>query len=876
MGANNSDNGRITLLRRTDIIHTYLEALHNAKTRWDYCTDLKALSVAFAIEPIKRALLNAKETRGIMIRFVTEITRDNIPYCKEIMKIGKVRHLDGVNGNFGISDTEYIATSPIGSKPIMSHAIYSNVREDLQQQHYIFEILWKNAIPAEQKIREIEEGYVIEKTGVLYGTENVIDAEIHFFSEAKNRIDTCMDATRPRLAIGIEPIRKSFVEVKSKGVQLRYLTEITNDNLSSCKEIMNIVDELRHLDGIKGNFMISENEYLAPVILNEEGKIPSQLIYSNVDEIVEQQHYIFETLWRKAIPSEQRIREIEEGVRPVSTRILEDQDQITSEIRQLNNNLTRLSVCSTFGGMQMSYKHFFDSYLYLVDKHQRGEGKGIRWIITIDKESIDLVKIFLNAGIQVRHVKNMPPWYFGVSDIAVAATIEKMEGGKMSQSFLVSNEPLYINHFNSLFDEIWKNGIDAEGRIKAIEEGVDSADVEVIPRSGRARLLYLELVKNAKEEILFMFPTSDAFIRQERMGAIPLAIEAAKKEHNVRVRFLVPFSQLLEHRVQVLGLKREEKDISTDNHNVILRYIEQASHAKATIVVVDRKASLVMELRDDSKSTFDEAIGLSTYSNSIAGVLSYVAMFENLWKQTELYEDVKKAHEQLKLHDKAQKEFINVAAHELRTPIQPILGLSHLLLSKTGSIEQYNELLETINRNAKRLNRLSDDILDATKIESKSLELKKERFNLNDIILNAMDDIKLSKDFVNRNVQLLYQPQDIVLDADKGRTSQVISNLLSNAIKFTKIGFITIATRIEGNNHILISVKDTGSGIDPEILPELFSKFTARSFSGTGLGLFISKSIVEAHGGKIWAENNSDGKGTTFTFSLPLRLEAAV
>ena len=164
---------------------------------------------------------------------------------------------------------------------------------------------------------------VRERTEILYGTDNVINNELRFFSETKTRIDTYMDYTRPALAIGTEAIRKSLVEAKRKGVQLRYLTEITNDNLSYCKEIMSMVDELRHLDGIKGNFMISESEYLAPVILNEEGKIPSQLIYSNVDEIVEQQHYMFETLWRKAIPSEQKIREIEEGVRPVSTRILE-------------------------------------------------------------------------------------------------------------------------------------------------------------------------------------------------------------------------------------------------------------------------------------------------------------------------------------------------------------------------------------------------------------------------------------------------------------------------------------------------------------------------------------------------------------------------
>src|SRR5919202_446953 len=149
--------------------------------------------------------------------------------------------------------------------------------------------------------------------------------------------------------------------------------------------------------------------------------------------------------------------------------------------------------------------------------------------------------------------------------------------------------------------------------------------------------------------------------------------------------------------------------------------------------------SLVMELKDDTKSTFHEAIGLSTYSNSKAGVLSYVAIFENLWKQSELYE-------QLKTHDKMQKEFINIAAHELRTPMQPIIGLSEIVLSKTKDEEQV-KLFEVINRNAKRLQRLTEDILDVTKIESQSLNLKKEQFNLNQVISNAIEDIMTKKVF---------------------------------------------------------------------------------------------------------------------------------
>jgi signal transduction histidine kinase len=237
---------------------------------------------------------------------------------------------------------------------------------------------------------------------------------------------------------------------------------------------------------------------------------------------------------------------------------------------------------------------------------------------------------------------------------------------------------------------------------------------------------------------------------------------------------------------------------------------------------------------------------------------------------------LEKTNEELRSLDRLKDEFIDVAAHELRTPIQPILGLSDLLLSKTGNIEQYNELLSVINRNAMRLNRLSDDILDATKIESKSLELKREQFNLNGIILNAIDDLPLSKEFSSKNIQLLYEARDILLEADKSRITEVFSNLLTNAIKFTQKGTITISVEIDkiskddNKNWVIVSVKDTGKGIDINILPRLFSKFASKSEKGTGLGLFISKSIVEAHGGRMWAENNIDGKGATFSFSLPL------
>lgn len=246
------------------------------------------------------------------------------------------------------------------------------------------------------------------------------------------------------------------------------------------------------------------------------------------------------------------------------------------------------------------------------------------------------------------------------------------------------------------------------------------------------------------------------------------------------------------------------------------------------------------------------------------------------------------ANEQLKIHDKMQKEFINIAAHELRTPIQPIIGLSEVLRSKKGSYsvgglenqqQMHDEFLDVIIRNAKRLGRLTQDILDITKIESQSLMLNKEKFNLNQLISDAVEDYRnqLAKENTDgKNIQLeIVSNEALWVEADRTRIHQVLSNLLSNAIKFTIEGTISVITERK-DNEIFVSVSDVGTGTHSEILPKLFTKFTTKSNTGTGLGLYISKSIVEAHGGRIWAKNNADSNmeqvGATFTFSIPSKI----
>jgi len=243
------------------------------------------------------------------------------------------------------------------------------------------------------------------------------------------------------------------------------------------------------------------------------------------------------------------------------------------------------------------------------------------------------------------------------------------------------------------------------------------------------------------------------------------------------------------------------------------------------------------------------------------------------------------ANEELKVHDKMQKEFINVAAHELRTPIMPIIGLSELLYNKFITKNENNlkqetlkEYLQTLVRNAYRLQKLVEDILDVTKIESRIFRLNTELFDLNEVISNVVTDFKNIIKNKNSKVQILYEPNrnKIFVNADKTRLTQAISNILDNSLKFTQEGFIIITTRItnkekdDKDNKVIVIIKDTGIGIDNEILPRLFTKFVTKSNQGTGLGLFIVKNIIEAHGGKIWAENNSNGIGSTFYFTLPI------
>jgi signal transduction histidine kinase len=565
---------------------------------------------------------------------------------------------------------------------------------------------------------------VTEKTEVIYGAENVLNRAIQGIPLAKETIDLCGEEDGPSAIVANEPILKKYIEASKRGVRIRQITEITNTNILDCKKLMGCMEQ-RHLYGLYGYFVIVDGKQFHSHAYGQEAKSFPHMVTSTVKVFVQQQQYFFNTLWEKAIPAEQRIKEIEEGRAPEKLEIIQD--------------------------TQKSIGRAFD----IMNKTQK-----------------ELLVLFAT---------------------------------QRTFTFALRGEAADI------YRKLSKNGVD----IKLL-----------VPRGG-----------------------ADQF-------------EEENNEQIAKVR----------------------EEISS---SINLRFSDVDLNTRITIMISDRNEFMSWELKDDTLNDPYLAGGIATYSNIKALASSYATIFDNLWKITEFAENLRIANIKLENNDKAMKEFINIAAHELRTPIQPILGLSEMLPDARNDPQQHGKFVEIIVRNAHKLENLAEDILDVTRIESGRLQLSMEMIDLYELVDSVVHDFQKflpadGKVIMNyqklndgRNDEEDYRVSHLAIMGDPARIAQVLSNLLRNALKFTNEG--TISVRVGKNDspsysEAVVSISDSGQGIDPEVMYKLFEKFVSKSEKGTGLGLFISKSIVEAHGGKIWGENNKDGNGATFTFTLPLAI----
>ncbi len=491
----------------------------------------------------------------------------------------------------------------------------------------------------------------------------------------------------------------------------------------------------------------------------------------------------------------------------------------------------------------------------------------------------------------------------------------------------------FVEQQQYIFEMMWNKAIPAEQMIKQIEQGIKPAFIETLRDPLEIQNVALDLITSAKEEVLAIFSTTDAFILQKQIGIINLLDIASNR--GIPVKLLTPYNSssnidnnsennyhhnqgdtadiniaiktespkhLKKKRQYFVDSENKLKSVSQSKKTINSRFIGYDMQTKVSILIVDRKLCLTVELKDNANNNNNSSasIGLSTYSNSKPTVSSYVTIFEALWRQVDLINEINKskhkleyANKKLKISDKKMKEFVNIAAHELRTPLQPII--SYNMLAKRGMIDK-DEALDVIDKYSKRLQNLSADLLAVGKIESGSLLSNFEKLSIKDLILDTVESV------IKSQPELIRGPKKILVDlnskdldscnisADKQKVTQLLTNLLNNAIKFTEQGDI----RIEGNiiflsnnssNHsdikkhksIQIKIRDTGMGIPKDILPNIFEKFVTKGIKvgkdlkqGTGLGLFICRSIVKLHKGKIFAYNNDD-KGATFVIELPIR-----
>ena len=737
-----------------------------------------------------------------------------------------------------------------------------------------------------------------KNTQLLYGAEKAVGKGVEFMKNVRHKMDITFDQRAPSIVIEIPQYYNGYDDILKRGGKIRCITVITKENLQYCEKLVKTVTELRHLDGLKGGIAINETEYMATTVLQEAQPL-TEVIYSNVDEVVAQGQFIFDTLWKNATPAQKKIKELKEGIKSYETRLITESSDylIETEFERVVRNSSEIDVCTSIDGLRINKNHPIESITNTLTNERINTHKRIRILVEITRDNLEIVKELLDLGIQIRHIKDISSIDYTVTNSDLIIAVKRTEKNAPSDSILYSNDPSYLDHFANVFEELWKSGKDPERVIKSLEEETELSFIETIDDPEESVKLVRTLISSAKYEILAILPNFNSFLRQVESGMMEFMkyVSLSKKNVNIRILIVEETDNEIQHQILTIFDKFNGKIPSSSNSDEIplefkfkgienfkLKILNSKLFSEIGFLIVDKNKSLIIESKNIPSIDMIESIGLSSYSNSRRISKSYASIFEALWNQAELYD-------KLKLQDRLQKEFINIAAHELRNPVQSLLGYSDILMNTTGNIENYSKFIVTINQSTKRLARLIDKVLNVTQLENELLILNKEYFSLEKLVEEIVREYNNNIHLLNKNqLEIRYEPRPIDHNhtnsenrrnfghvfADRTRIIQVIANILENAVEFTDRGTITLRLNENRSTHeILLTISDSGRGIDPEILPNLFTKFVSKSRKGTGLGLYISKKIIEAHEGKIWAENCYDGnnkiEGSKFTFTLP-------
>jgi two-component system, OmpR family, sensor histidine kinase VicK len=663
---------------------------------------------------------------------------------------------------------------------------------------------------------------------VYEGADTITALRIQTLSNAVNRLDICDDSVGIVALVQFIPVRNALKKAaKTRGVHIRFVTDIRQENLASCKERLDFV-ELRHLQNVRGNLVVTENEYYAFAQI-KESKIPLQAIYSNGKMIVEQQQYLFDTLWDSAIPGRLKIEELEKGIAPVETKIVKDMKEIEKLAYALIDRSVNAYLYVAIDNRRLENRE--RGILYVKELMSKNPKFQFLLIADIQKENADYYKAVMKEGVQVRHIERNKVTFLLSRDEYLSGE-PKTEESASENAATWTNNPEVIAQMNQIFETMWKSAINGEARVKQLEEGVEPQETKLFDDLDEVSRLGKRIVEQLRFETLII-AGSDKMLLRNREAFWNLSKK--QEEGDVKVRILTP---LVDSAVFAVMPRAEWRKVDP---------------ASVSIMIFDRKWMLITQYADAGATTTQKAVSSNIYSTNRQTILGMVSVFESLWRQSELRESEEKARNQLaetlakEERSRRQAQLLqDILTHDIRNYNQVSKLSAELLREKFPDDSEVRTLIDSLLQSIDGSTSLVERgrklgrILSEESVRLYPVNLIESLQRSLTLVRQANEERVISeKTVLPKGLggnQILVEADDLV--------DEVFSNIFSNSVKYTEGTNVQLGIKIEDEGKDWkISLSDQGVGISEDLLSKVFDRYLAGA-RGSGLGMSIVHALV--------------------------------
>jgi signal transduction histidine kinase len=752
-------------------------------------------------------------------------------------------------------------------------------------------------------------------TNLIKGAKETREVIERTVSNARRTICAVSGSSGASLAV-----QSPFLELRDKatpnGVKVKLITEITKDNLAACVALSQRAVETRHLDRVKGNFLVTESEFLRGLTPAQEDDSVPEIIHSDMKEVVDESQFLFDTLWDKAIPSELRFNQLRDAQQTGDTRLTFNSEQVFDAANKFIGQMKEEAlVFVPREGAIVANTAFFQR----LAAQAASTGARVRILARFSKEETTAVRKFERMGLELRAPGSRQRFNLaiGIYDRRSMALMEQIpeaapQAPPRYLSGMVSTDAQLVDWVAGVFEMFWDSGVPLEDAIAEVESGVEPPRLRVFRDRTRVRETLLQNVKNSRSQILLLLPSTRAFHRLEAIGAIESLWSAL--DRGVSVMILTPLDEGIEETVQRMKDKRSESSARFDCR----RIPEATTPNTVTVLVVDRTASLVVEQKDDSQKEFIDSIGDATYSTRNSTVASNIRFFERMWEEVELREREEDALRKERRSRKAAELLQDILAHDIRNYNQVSKLSAELLktgIENTGRLNDQtrafvDDVLESADPSsplAQNARRLKQALGEGRMAITDSISLVGSIMRATDGSGNLIDRAKkLGKIVSQEHPQLVpvelegvtQRAAQLVAAAHPDRSllpsfsvepgarvvademlEEVFTNLFSNAAKYTDGYVVPLEVRVEQATlnedpapYWKVQVTDRGKGIPDSMKEQLFTRYL-NTASGTGLGLSIVYALVVVrYSGRIKVADRVPGdssQGTRIELWLP-------